>query len=181
MNTSKGVGILYYNKSDLSLLHMKKLDTRTGYIISGSKISTTTPVIFEIERKLTIDEKIAFIDNHQDNIASYLLYLITKWEKAKYKLEKGDNEIVMRKKREWLERYDTRCFTKTTGAATGAYQLFRTIYHELAFTCPRSVLGHTLTHTGKHIVEQWFHDLLVQLHREEMQYISRKWVPSPIG
>jgi len=128
--------------------------------------------LFEVEKTMTLDEKIAFMDGLNDGIASYLINLFTKWEDDKDTLPKdqhGNPKTVS--KQAWLRRNDDRQYITITHKF-GTYYLFGTFFKCMTTTCPTTDYGYDMVYTDKHVAHQWFHDFLKQLHRAEREYFK---------
>lgn len=149
-----------YKKEDLKLFNMKRNS------ILGRKD------IFSIEDELTIDEKIKFIDEVKDNIASYLLNIFTKWENEKDSLPKNKwNLPKVQSFKPWIKRNDDRKMIDTD-YEIGSYYLFGTKYTEMSSICPNTENGYAMIYTGDNIVNQWFHDLCIELYNKEEAYFK---------
>lgn len=128
--------------------------------------------VFEIEDKLSVEEKIAFIDEVEDGIATYLLDLFDKWEKDYDELKKDSyGNVKTVSKKAWLKRNDTR--KKINDSYNiGHYYLFGSEYNEMSVTCPYTNWGFSMLYSEKHIVNQWFHDLCNILYGKEKKYFQ---------
>lgn len=157
-----------YRIEDLKLLNMKKLP-----VYQSNPYMRNGLYVFEIEKDMSLEEKITFIDTLKDGVATYLLNLLTKWEKEKDTLPKdnyGYPKTVSKKA--WIRRNDKREIINIE-YDIGTYYLFKTKFLEMTTTCPSTEYGYHLEYTGNHIVHQWFHDLLKQLAQEERKYFKK--------
>lgn len=127
--------------------------------------------IFEIEKQLSIEEKIQFIDEMKDGVGSYLLNILTKWENEKDELPKdqyGNPKSVSVKA--WIKRNDPRGIIDTK-FNIGHYTLFGTHHTTMSTVCQDTKYSN-LEYIGEHIVHQWFHDLCEELYWEERKYFK---------
>jgi hypothetical protein len=149
-----------YNKEDLKFYNMKKISI--GY----------KKEVLEIETELSIEEKIKFIDEVEDGIASYMINILTKWENEKDSLPKdnyGSPKTVSKKA--WIKKNDERKIINIE-YSIGNYYLFGTKYTSMSLTCPTTEHGYQLFYTDDDIVNQWFHDLCIKLYRKEVEYFE---------
>lgn len=154
-----------YRVEDLKLMKMKKIPVcqPRPYLRDGL-------TVYEIEKTISLEEKVDFIDSMHDGIATYLLNLLEKWEREKDTLPKDSYGVVKKVSyRAWLRRNDKRKIIDTV-VKVGAYYMFGTRFTEMSLTCPTGEFGYSLEYTGDHIAHQWFHDLLKELEREERKY-----------
>ena len=153
-----------YTKENLALLNMKKVPLQMH--------SGNSPEVFEIEKEMSVDEKIQFIDSQKDGVASYLIELFNKWESEKDGLPKDNSGKVKTVSRKaWYKRNDSRGIIDKD-YKIGSYYLFKTKYKYLSMECPTTENGYKMTYSGGNIVDQWFHDLLNQLHLEEKEHFE---------
>lgn len=149
-----------YKKEDLKFYNMK------------SNVSYGNTKIYNIENELSFEEKIAFIDEVKNGIASYLYNILTKWEKEKDSLPKDKWENVKTvSKKAWIKKNDPRKIINNI-YDYGSYSLFGTKYKLMSTTCPDSEFGKTLPYTGNNVVHQWYHDLCINLQNEEARYLK---------
>jgi hypothetical protein len=121
---------------------------------------------------MTLEEKIAFIDEIKNGIATYLLNILKKWETEKDALPKdqfGNPKTVSKKA--WIKKND-KCKIIDTEYKVGSYYLFSNYFRDMSITCPTTEYGYSLEYTGEHIVHQWFHDLCCELYAEEKKYFK---------
>lgn len=156
-----------YDTKDLRLLHMERTKPNP-YSVA---IHRDPPTRFIIENTMTLDEKITFINDQTDGIATYLIDLFTKWKNEKDNLpQTADGEPKTVSKKAWFRKHDTSKMIHDDYART--YHLLGTTYTELSLVCPTAKYGAQLAYTGEHIAHQWFHDLLKKLYREEKAYFE---------
>lgn len=149
-----------YNKEDLKFLNMEVIKT------------LNKGVVFEIEEELSEDEKVQFIDEYQDGIASYMLDLFNKWNEEKQTLPQDTyKQPKTVSKKAWIKRNDNRNIIDTT-FDIGRYYLFGNEFSDMSLICPTGKYGKRMLYTNKNIVNQWFHDLCVKLHKEEEVYFK---------
>lgn len=152
-------------KEEMKLMNMRKeyADNtgRNGDILE----------IFEIENELTLDEKVAFIDSMKDGVASYLIGLLTKWKEEKDSLSKDVyGEVRTVSKKAWIRKNDSRELLDNY-FKYGSYRLFGRQYTDMTLETPTSMYyGSPIEHTGSHVANQWFHDILNELKRREEKY-----------
>ena len=163
-----------YDLKEMMLLNM----SRRNCVLEEERPVTRIYEIYEIEDKLSVAEKIKFIDEIEDNIASYLLNIFEKWEKENPSLKRdvfGDIKTVSKKA--WIKRNDSRCIIDTE-LDLGSYNLFGTKYETMSRICPRTSRSYkkryteSMIYTGKNVVHQWFHDLCDKLCDEERKYFE---------
>lgn len=156
-----------YKVEELKIYRMKKVP-----IFKPNPRYRDGLTIFEIEREMSLEEKIAFIDEMCDGIASYLLDILKKWEKEKDTLPKdqfGNPKTVSKKA--WIKRNDKRKIIDIE-YRIGSYSLFSNRFSDMTTTCPTTDYGYSQEYTGEHIAHQWFHDLLRELYLEEKKYFK---------
>lgn len=157
-----------YNKEELKFYNMEKREKVVyNSVKRGNKID-----VYEIEDKLSLEEKIAFIDELEDGLATYLLDILKKWEEEKDSLPKDmyDNPKTVSKKA-WIKRNDPKNIIKTE-YRIGHFHVFGTEYTEMSIECSTTGYGYNLLYTGQNIVHQWFHDLCEILYFEEKKYFE---------
>lgn len=147
-----------YKKEDLKLYNMKKEQV----VHTLSKFE-----VFAIEKEMLLEEKIEFIDKQKDGIATYLLELIEKWNDEKDGLPQHLGRPKTVSEKAWIRRNDTRDLMNSYDL--GTYSLFGNRY-SLSTKCPKRRTSYELAYTGQHVANQWFHDLLTALYREEVKY-----------
>lgn len=152
-----------YKVEEMKFLNMKVREE----CIQGIYNRRGVVKVFEIEDKLSVEEKIAFIDEVKGGIATYLLDLFDKWEKDYDELKKDSyGNVKTVSKKAWLKRNDTR--KKINDSYNiGHYSLFGSEYNKMSVTCPCNML-----YSEKHIVNQWFHDLCNILYGKEKKYFQ---------
>lgn len=149
-----------YNKEDLKLYNMEKVSV--GY----------NKKVFKIETELSFEEKVKFMDELENGIASYMLNMIEKWENEKDSLPKnnwGTTKTVSKKA--WIKRNDERKIINND-YKIGEYYMFGNNFKELSLICPTTEYGYDEVYTGESIVNQWFHDFLNKLYIKEKEYFK---------
>jgi hypothetical protein len=157
-----------YKTEGLKFYNMKKTDKHRA----NAKFTNDMFKIFEIEDQLTEQEKVEFIDNLKDGVATYLINIITKWESEKDTLPKdrwGNPKTVSKKA--WIKRHDERKIINIE-YKIGRYHLFGTEFKTMCLICPTTEYSYNMAYTDKNIVHQWFHDLCYLLFREEQKYFK---------
>lgn len=129
--------------------------------------------IYEIEDKLTDEEKLEIIDSHTDGLGTYILNLIDKY------IEDKDNGTIRRASwgslhmgslKSWIKKNDKReVMTRYMTSAYGRYNLFGTWYR-MTKEVPNTEFGYKMLYDGEPIVRNWFHNLLNELKKEEDKY-----------
>lgn len=152
-----------YKKEELKLINMEKIKK----IINDSDEVT----VFSIEDIYSVDDKIKFIDNLKDGVASYMLKLLSIWEKDRSSLPVTIYKTVkVNSLKAWLRKNDTMDYIDKD---EGYYYLFGNRYTlDNKDKCPKTRHGYDLLYTGENIVHQWFHDLLFQLYIDEIKYFK---------
>jgi len=157
-----------YKVEDLRFYNMK---TSIKHI-SNFRINTGECKIFEIEKQLTENEKVKFIDGLKDGVASYLLNILSKWETERDTLPKDNYDHVKTvSKKAWIKRNDERNIIDKE-YKLGSYCVFGTKFMKMDTTCPTTEYSYRLAHTGENIINQWFHDLCRLLYLEEQKYFK---------
>ena len=157
-----------YKVEDLRFYNMK---TSIKYI-SNFRINTGECKIFEIEDQLTENEKIKFIDELKDGVASYLLNILQKWEVEKDNLPKDNwDNVKTVSKKAWIKRIDKRKIIDIE-YKVGKYYLFGTEFKDMSIICPTTEYSYRMAYTGEGIINQWFHDLCNLLYKEEQKYFQ---------
>lgn len=171
-----------YKVEELKIYRMKKVP-----IFKPNPRYRDGLTIFEIEREMSLEEKIAFIDEMRDGIASYLLDILKKWEdvvitpgvitlnildKEKDTLPKDqfENPKIVSKKA-WIKERDKREIIDIEHQI-GSYSLFSNRFSDMSTICPTTDYGFSQEYTGEHIAHQWFHDLCCELYAEEKKYFK---------
>lgn len=157
-----------YNKKELKFFEMKK---RKKFISNSVRRGNKLDV-YEIEENLSLEEKIAFIDEIEDGLASYLLNILNKWEEEKDSLPKDmyNNPKTVSKKA-WIKRNDPRKIIKTE-YNIGHFYVFGTEHTGMSIKCSTTGYGYNMLYTGQNIAHQWFHDLCEKLYWEEKKYFE---------
>lgn len=158
-----------YNVKELVFFNMPK-DEKKVY---GSNGVSKKYSVYEIENKLSVEEKIAFIDEVKDGIASYLLNLFNKFEQEKDSLKKDSiGEIKTVSLKAWIKRNDTKSVIDIR-FDIGSYYLFGTKYKMMSTICPKVSTGnYRMLYTNYDVVHQWFHDLCEELYYGEAKYFE---------
>lgn len=159
-----------YKIEDLKFLNMKKIA-----VYKSSPRYTNGMSIFEIENELTREEKIELMDEMRDDIASYMLNIIKKWEDEKEELPKDNYGYVKTvSKKAWIKRNDPLNIVNIKYIESlGSYYMFKNEFKGLSLECPSTEYGYSMEHTGGDIVDQWFHDFCSALYLEEKKYFEK--------
>lgn len=152
-----------YAKENLTLFNMKKVPLQ--HFVGNS------PEVFEIEKEMSIEEKIEFIDSQKDGVATYLLEIFNKWASEKDTLPQKYNSPKTVSKKAWIKRNDPRKIINTE-FKMGSYHLFGKQHMHMVDFCDYSDYGYNMVYTGQHIVNQWFHDLLLQMYFNEKKHFE---------
>lgn len=141
-----------WNVEDMVLLNQKG-----GFFIGKEKI-------YNCEREVSREDKIAFVDKMQDNKLSYLLDLLKKFDKEKANL-KYDNMGYIKtvSLKAWLKKNDIRNLVDDY-YKYGEFSLLRVT---------RNIERHTYKgnyETYEDLVDELFHRQLKECQREEKQY-----------
>lgn len=141
------------------------------------KLNANSALVFEIEKELTLVEKIKIIDALHDGIATYMLELIAQWEEDVDSLPKQRGHRVKTVSfQAWIRRNDDRkkISESTLGSSLGTYRMFGERYNiQWGTTIPDyefSINPQSLAYSSRHVVHQWFHDLCDELYRHEASY-----------
>ena len=128
--------------------------------------------IYAIEKTLSEEEKLAFIDELKEGIGSYVFKILKKWEDEKDSLPQdkyGHPKTVSKKA--WIKRNDPHEIIDIK-YRLGNYWLFKTQFKELSTICPTTESGYSHEYTGQSVVHQWFHDLCKELYYKEKKYFE---------
>lgn len=156
-----------FNAEELKFTNMKKQN-----VYKGRPNSKDGFEIFEIENEITIEEKIIIIDKFRDNVATYLLDIINKWNEEKDSLPQGSyGSPKTISKKAWIKRNDTKNKIDSD-YKLGEYYLFGIKFKSLSLECPTTEYGYDLTYTGEHIVNQWFHGLCWDFMKDEQKWFK---------
>lgn len=127
--------------------------------------------VYEIEDRLSEEEKLAFIDEMKEGLGTYVFNLLKKWEAEKDTLpHKWGNPKTVSKKA-WIKRNDPHGVINID-YSLGTYYLFKTKFLQLSTICSSTEYGYSLEYTGKSVVHQWFHDLCKELYYQEKKYFE---------
>lgn len=157
-----------YKVEDMKFLNMP-VKRKT---LLGPNGRENTYSVFEIEDELSIEEKITFIDEVENGVATYLLNIFNKWEKDYNELKKdacGNVKTVSKKA--WIKRNDTKGLIDVDDCV-GAYFLLGNRYYEMSITHPHFRYKCFKFQEEEHIVNQWFHDLCNILYGKEKKYFQ---------
>lgn len=139
-------------------------------MVKLDKFKIDSPLVFEVESRMSIEEKIEFIDNHRDNVATHLLNLFNKWEEEKGSLPQRYEGVPKKvSTKAWLKRNDTTGIIDTK-LSVGAYRLFGKSFGGMSKKC--SNLGGNVVYKNESVVNEWFHGLLRTMYREEVAYFE---------
>lgn len=129
--------------------------------------------IYEIEDKLTDEEKLEIIDSHTDRLGTYVLNLIDKYieDKNNGTIRTANwGNLHMGSLKSWIKKNDKReVMTRYMTSAYGRYNLFGTWYR-MTKNVPVTEFGYKMLYDGEPIVRSWFHNLLNMLKKEEDTY-----------
>ena len=146
------------------------MNTREEHQGCGAKERTF--IVFQIEDELSVNEKIDFIDEVENGVATYLLNIFNKWENEYDGLKKeASGRVKTVSKKAWIRRNDSRGIINFK-YDVGTYWLFGSEYDDMSLICPNYKYNIDRLYTGKHIVNQWFHDLCNKLYTKESDYFK---------
>lgn len=158
---------MVYKIEELTFFHMKKRKIWVDNPYANNRMS-----IYDIEKTLSEEEKLAFIDELKEGLGTYVLKILKKWESEKDSLPKnqfGSPKTVSKKA--WIKRNDPHKIIDID-YKIGTYYLFKTKFKELSTICPSTASGYSMHYTGESIVHQWFHDLCEELYFKEKRYFE---------
>lgn len=171
-----------YKKEELKIMNMEKiratnfeLTRDNAHNIRNENRGKEYPTIYKIESELSLEEKIDFIDEVKEGLASYMLNILNLWDLKKEDMPKdtyGNTKTVSKKA--WIKKNDNLKIIDDW-YKYGNYQMFKTKYSlyekdRYSLIVPKTEYGYTLLYSGQHVVHQWFHDLLNELEIEELKY-----------
>jgi len=157
-----------YKVEDLRFYNMNA----SNKYVSNARNTDGKFKIFEIEKQLNEEEKIKFIDNLKDGIASYMLNILQKWEAEKDSLPKDNwDNVKTVSHKAWIKRNDERKIIDIN-YKVGRYYVFGTDFKIMSVICPSTEYSYQMAYTGENIVNQWFHDLCNLLYKEEQKYFQ---------
>lgn len=133
--------------------------------------------IYDMEKNLSKEEKIKFIDTYYEKngsggLATYMLNLIDKYNKEKDTLMKDEyGDVNIGCLLEWLRENDTLNMVDRT-YWYGHYFLCGREYLDFSSNTPTSLRTDNMPYANQDdkVVDQWFHDLLDQLYIDETYY-----------
>jgi len=156
-----------YKKEDLRIMNSKmvKVNNQSYPQMKDGNY------IYEIENEIIIEDKLIFINIMSDNLGTYMLNLILKWDKESDTLPKDKyNYPKTISITSWLNKNDTkRIISNHKGVY---YYMFGQKHRGLSSTCNKTDYGYEMSYTGEHIINQWYHDLLNLLKKEEVKYFK---------
>jgi len=156
-----------HNPENLVFLNMRKhnIYKTNPYMTDGLKV-------YAIEKELSLEDKIKIVDIFENNIATYMLDIINKWEDEKDSLSKDqwENPKTVSVKA-WIKRNDPKKIIDTE-FKIGKYYLFERRFESLDIKCPSTEYGYSLEYTGEHVVNQWFHNLCAILYKAELKWFK---------
>ena len=156
-----------YKLEELKFLNMKK---ESVYVSNPYMKNGLT--VFAIEKTLTEEEKLQFIDEMKDGVGTYLFNIFKKWEEEKDSLKQDEfGNVKTVSKKAWIKRNDNKEMINNS-FDLGRYWLFGTEFKTMSTTCPEKQYGHGMEYTGKSVIHQWFHDLCKELCRNERKYFQ---------
>lgn len=124
--------------------------------------------IYAVERELSREEKIAFVDSMQDGKLSYLLALQEKFDREKDQLPKDKyGDVKTSSLKAWIKRNDTKYERPMIDCEynCGLYRLCET---DCKLQNPEMILE--LYDTYKDFVDVCFHRQLIRCEKEEHKY-----------
>jgi hypothetical protein len=154
-----------FNVEELRFTNMKRQNVYKSNPVSKDGIK-----VFEIEKEMTLEEKIKVLDIFKDGIATYMFDIINRWNEEKDSLPQdtwGSPKTVSKKA--WLKRNDPRKIIDND-YKLGEYYLFGNKFKTLSVECPSTEYGYDMAYTGEHVVNQWFNGLCSEFIKNE-----RKW------
>ena len=156
-----------YNVEDLKFLNMEEQK-----IYKPNPCNTKGLKIFAIENEMTLADKIKVIDIFKDNIATYLLNIINKWDEEKGSLpkDKWDAPKTVSVKA-WIKRNDPRGKIDND-YKIGRYHLFGEEFKSLDTKCPSTEYNYSMEYTGENVVNQWFHNLCDEFKMKESDWFK---------
>ena len=156
-----------HNPENLTFLNMEKhsIYKTNPYMRNGLEI-------FEIEKEISLEDKIKIIDIFDNSIATYMLDIINKWDDEKdfFPKDKWDNPKTVSIKA-WIRRNDPKKKIDTE-FKIGKYHLFERRFKLLDIKCPSTEYGYSMEYTGEHIVNQWFHNLCKVFYEAELKWFK---------
>lgn len=161
-----------YNTANQKVLNMENRTIDHGCYLEYNIRKET---VFTIEDQLSEEDKLHIIDYHTDGLGTYMLDLIDKYwecrENGELKLDTWGS-IDGRSLRGFIRKYDTRKELRTYKSYP-TYYMFHTEFRlNKDHMTPATEYGHKMLYDGKNVINQWFHDLLGQLYKEEKEYFK---------
>jgi hypothetical protein len=144
-------------------------------------------VKYKIEDELSEDEKRKFIDSLTDGLATYLYFLIEKYqEDEKNFREKEWGGYYLRDIKKWIKTWDRRDRKNENDTSMGSGYFYESINHynctyvgyRTAIYKPTYIsFGNyekiSTDYEGRDIVHKWFHELLKTLESKEREYFRK--------
>lgn len=133
--------------------------------------------VFSIEDQLDENEKLDIVNYHTNNLGTYILDIIDNYWEC---IENGElkqtkwGSINRNSLMKFIKKYDTRNILFTHYDIS--YPFYH-MFHEEYSLCkdhmtPKTSHNYKMLYDGKKVVNQWFHDLLVELYNKEKQYFD---------
>lgn len=133
--------------------------------------------VFSIEDQLDENKKLNIVDYHTDGLGTYILGIIDKyWECIENGELKQTNwgSINRNSLMRFINRYDIRKILFTHyDISYPFYRMFREEYSLCKdHMTPKTSYNYKRLYDGRKVVNQWFHDLLIDLYNKEKQYFN---------
>lgn len=171
--------LLNWKKENMELKNMKqiKVEGQSRPCTSGGNY------VMEVETKLTLEQKIAIMDEEYNGLASLLIYQLEKWEKEKHNVKKTKTGLKNKaSERAMLKKvFDINMYKKLgiekeikfmLEREQPIYNLFNTTFKKFELTLGQTDYGYEQHYTGEHVAHQWFHQMLEMLKAEEIKYFK---------
>lgn len=160
---------------EISNLFVSKLERYQWEPLSGD-YNLKVYDIFKVEDELDENTKLAILDSHTDGLGTYMLETIKQYK------EDRENGTIKRDSYGGLHRGSSNAWTKKHNTRQNIwvgypenypiYRMFESTYRLDEIT-PSSKYGYKYLYSEKSIINQWFHDLLLHLLKEETTYFKQ--------
>lgn len=129
--------------------------------------------VYDIEDIISDSDKLEIIDSLYDGIGTYTINLINKYvhDKEEGIIKKASwGSLNKNSLNAWIKKNDSRrIMHKAITKGYGEYHLFGNS-HRMSLTTPTTDFSYKRLYDEENIVKQWFHDMLVELDKNETKH-----------
>lgn len=153
---------------------VRKLDYKN--IKHSSDYNLKEEKVFNIENELTEQEKLDILNYHTNGKCNHILNLIDLYWKDRSNLKRTSlGSINLRSLKAWIRKNDEMHVLRVDSISPyPVYYLFGQRYKlDPDRKTPNTEYGYKLLYSGKNIIHQWFHELLLNLRKQEEEYFIK--------